>query len=250
DHYRARGWDALKNPVYDATEVAEVLQNDYGFTTTLLKDPPLDSIYAALIRYYRTLQPKDQLLIYFAGHGDFDEQLMDDGFIVCSDSKPVDEDPVRNSYLQHSRLKKMINKIPARQTLVVLDICHGGSFDDGVLGKREGNNSNISNRNVLQFLRDKAQYQTRLFLSSVGKESAFDGRAGKHSPFANLLLQILRARGEGTNGIITLSDIYAVLQKQSLNETESLRIAPYKAGFGSNDALSEFILIPVEKNGN
>ena len=60
-------------------------------------------------------------------------------------------------------------------------------------------------------------------------------------------MKILNARG-GTEGIITLSDIYALLQKASLNETETLKISPHMAGFGQNDPESEFILIPFEKN--
>ena len=247
DHYKAKEWEKLENPVYDATEVAEVLQSFYNYDVTLLKDPPMDTIYKYLSTYYRNLREDDQFIIYIAGHGDFDEGLLDDGFIVCTDSKSPEADPLRNTYIQHAKLKKMINKIPAKQVLVLLDICHGGVFDENVLGKtRDNPASSITNRNVLELLKDKSQYVTRKVLSSVGKESAFDGRAGKHSPFAAYLLKILNARG-GAEGIVTLSDIYALLQKASLNETETLKISPHLASFGQNDPQSEFILIPVEK---
>lgn len=247
DNYRSKDWEKLENPVYDATEVAEVLQSFYNYDVTLLKDPPMDTIYKYLSSYYRNLREDDQFIIYIAGHGDFDEGLLDDGFIVCNDSKSPEADPLRNTYIQHTKLKKMINKIPAKQVLVLLDICHGGVFDENVLGKtRDNPAAAITNRNVLELLKDKSQYVTRKVLSSVGKESAFDGRAGKHSPFAAYLLKILNARG-GAEGIVTLSDIYALLQKASLNETETLKISPHLAGFGQNDPQSEFILIPVEK---
>lgn len=250
DNYKAKDWNKLLNPVYDAIEVADELKNSYGYEVQLLKDPPMDTIYNAIREYYRKLQPDDQLIIYFAGHGDFDEELLDDGFIVCSDSRSIETDPVRNSYIQHSKLKKMINKIPAKQILVLLDICHGGVFDENVLGGRQRNNNTEStaNRNVLQFLKDKSQYKIRRALSSVGKDAAFDGKAGKHSPFANYLLQVLRARGGGSNGIVTLADIFAVLQSASLNETATLKISPHMAGFGDNDPLGEYVLIPAEKS--
>lgn len=247
DHYRAKDWEKLENPIYDASEIADVLKAYYNYDVTLLKDPPMDSIYQYLSYYYKNLGEDDQFIIYIAGHGDFDEGLLDDGFIVCTDSKSPEVDPLRNTYIQHTKLKKMINKIPAKQVLVLLDICHGGVFDENVLGKtRDNPAANITNRNVLELLKDKSQYVTRKVLSSVGKESAFDGRAGKHSPFAAYLLKILNARG-GAEGIVTLSDIYALLQKASLNETETLKISPHLAGFGQNDPQSEFILIPVEK---
>ena len=248
DRYKAKDWETLDNPIYDATEVAGALKSYYDYSVTLLKDPPMDTVYNAISEYYKTLRENDQLIIYIAGHGDFDAGLLDDGFIVCTDSKSPEIDPLRNSYIQHTKLKKMINKIPAKQILVLLDICHGGVFDDAVLGRQRDNpTSAITNRNVLELLKDKSELTTRKVLSSVGKESAFDGKAGKHSPFAAYLLKILNARG-GTEGIVTLSDIYALLQKASLNETETLKISPHMAGFGQNDPLSEFILIPISSS--
>jgi len=103
---------------------------------------------------------------------------------------------------------------------------------------------------VLEFLKDKSQYKTRRALSSVGKEAAFDGREGKHSPFANFLLQILRARGKATGNIVTLSGIYNVLQQASFIDNEQLKIAPHIAKFGDDDPLDEFILIPVDSSEN
>jgi Caspase domain len=243
DNYRGAGWKKLPNAINDARIIRDELAQDYGFEVQLLEDKPMDTIYKAIGEYYRLLQPKDQLILYFAGHGDMETEFMDDGFIVCSDSKSRDDDLARNSYIQYVKLQKMINKIPARQILVMLDVCHGGVFNQ----KRSDPVQGISNRNVRQFLADQSQYKCRKFLSSVGTEEAFDGKPGDHSPFANLLLQVLRARGSTSNGIVTLSDIYAVLQKNSLNETAILRISPQKDGFGSDNPQSEFILIPVEK---
>ncbi|MGQ0740586.1 MAG: caspase family protein [Bacteroidota bacterium] len=242
DHYKGKGWDNLKNPVYDATEIADILKGDYDYEVLLLKDPPLDSVYAAIRHYYKTLEKNDHLIVYVAGHGDYDKELLDDGFIVCADSKSVEDDPLRNTYIQHTKLKKMINKIRAKQILVMLDICHGGVFDDQV---RDNPASRITNRNILELLRTNSDYTVRKVLSSVGLEAAFDGKAGKHSPFAAYLISILNARG-GLEGIVTLTDIHALLQKASLNETATLKISPHLAGFGDNNPLGEFILIPAE----
>jgi hypothetical protein len=242
DNYKGKGWDNLKNPVYDATEIAEILKGYYDYEVKLMKNPPMDSIYGAIRNYYKTLGKNDQLIVYVAGHGDYDKELLDDGFIVCSDSKSVEDDPLRNTYIQHTKLKKMINRIPAKQILALLDICHGGVFDEQV---RDNPASRITNRNVLELLRTNADYTVRKVLSSVGLEAAFDGKAGKHSPFAAYLINILNARG-GLEGIVTLTDIHALLQKASLNETATLKISPHLAGFGDNNPLGEFILIPAD----
>ena len=251
DNYKGKGWNKLSNPVKDSRAIADELASSYGFEVQVLEDKPMDTVYKAIREYYRIAKPNDQLVVYFAGHGDVDDELLDDGFIVCSDSKSVEDDPVRNTYIPYMKLQKMLNNIPARQVLVLLDVCHGGTFDSRAFEneKREGEFNNISNRNVAKFLKDKLPLQTRKFLSSVGSEPAFDGKAGNHSPFANLLLQVLREKGSGSNGIVTLSDINAVLQTASMNETATLKISPHMADFGKVDAFSEFIFIPIEKKG-
>ena len=243
DLYKGAGWDKLNNPVYDATEIAGLLQDLYGYSTQLLTNPPKDSVYAALLSYYKQMSADDQLVIYIAGHGDYDKGLLDDGFIVCADSKSVEADPLRETYIPYSRFQKMINKLPAKKVLVMLDVCYGGIFDVNV--KRDNPASAIRNRNVLEFLHSNAPYTVRKMLSSVGSEPAFDGKAGKHSPFASYLISVLNGRG-GQEGIITLADIYVLLQKASLNETATLKISPHMADFGEGNALGEFVLIPVE----
>lgn len=249
DQYRGKGWDPLRNPVRDARAVAAELKEGYGFEVQLLENKPMDSIYAALRYYHRVAGPNDQFVFFVAGHGDMDDELLDDGFLVCTDSRSVEDDPVRNTYISYQKLQKIINNIPARQILVLLDVCHGGVFDQQVFNavKREGTVAGITNRNILQFLKDKWPLRTRKFLSSVGTAPAFDGQAGKHSPFANLLLQVLQSRGASTNGIITLSDLFKVLQTASLNETATLRIMPAMNDFGSFEPFSEFIFIPVSR---
>ena len=248
DNYQAKGWKKLNNPINDARAVADELAKSYGFEVQLMEDKPRDSIYKAIREYYVKAKPRDQLVLYFAGHGDADNELLDDGFIVCSDSRPVEEDPMRNSYIPYDKLKKILNNIPARQILVLLDVCHGGTFDAQAFAPKGSDKKlgtyNITNQNVLQLLKDKLPLRTRKFLSSVGAEPAFDGQAGRHSPFANYLLQILRTRGDGTNGIVTLKRIYAVMEEISTNETENLKISPQMNDFGNVDAFTEFIFIP------
>ncbi|MBL0273727.1 MAG: caspase family protein [Chitinophagaceae bacterium] len=242
------GWKTLPNAINDARAIKDELAQDYGFEVQLLEDKPMDTIYKAIGEYYRIMNPNDQLIIYFAGHGDEETEFLGDGFIVCADSKPRDMDPARNTYIQYAKLQKMVNNIPSRQILVMLDVCHGGLFNQKILDKRnEADKKAITNRNVRQFLVDQSEFKCRKFLSSVGTDEAFDGKSGDHSPFANLLLQVLRAKGQETNGIVTLSDIYSVLQKNSLNETATLKISPQKDGFGGDNPMSDFILIPVER---
>lgn len=247
ENYKVKGWDPLNNPIKDAEEIGRVLKDLYGYETILLKDPTAEIIYNNLLELYSKMEMDDDFILYVAGHGDYDQALLDDGFLVCIDSKPAELDLMRNSYIAHSKLKKMLNKLPARNVLVLLDICHAGTFDEKVLGgpSREGSADQlILKRNINQFFLEKSLYSTRKVLTSVGKQPAFDGEAGKHSPFATYLLKLLYGAG-GEVGMLTASDIFSSLQKAGLNEDTNLRIYPHQAAFGKHDPEGEFILLPI-----
>jgi len=236
DKYQGKpNWLDLNNPVFDATDIEKQLKLNYGYETKILIDKPADSIYESILQLNKILQPTDQLIIFIAGHGDFDEKLFDDGFIVCTNSQPVAQDPYRNTYIQYSKLSRMINKLPAQQILMVLDVCFGGTFDE-----RVARNSNRSDNTMYKdlakevFFTEKMKKKTRLYLTSGGKREVPDGYKGKHSPFALRLLEALQGRG-GAAGILTASDLYQFVQK--------LPSGPLLGSFGDDDSGSEFVLL-------
>ncbi|MGB0555467.1 MAG: caspase family protein, partial [Alphaproteobacteria bacterium] len=53
----------------DAERIAGVLNREYGYTVTLLRDATRDQILDAFDRLRRELDEDDNLLIYYAGHG-------------------------------------------------------------------------------------------------------------------------------------------------------------------------------------
>ncbi len=60
----------LKTAISDATATAELLREKYGFDVKLLVDATRLDILRALNGYRRDLTERDNLLIYYAGHGD------------------------------------------------------------------------------------------------------------------------------------------------------------------------------------
>ncbi|MCI5164204.1 MAG: caspase family protein [Candidatus Electrothrix sp. AX5] len=61
---------SLKTPIADAKAVAEVLQNRYGFEVELVLDGNRKEIMRAFSTLRKTMTAeKDNLLIYYAGHG-------------------------------------------------------------------------------------------------------------------------------------------------------------------------------------
>lgn len=238
--YKAKPqWKDLPNPVLDAKAIADQLENNYDYQVVTMLDKPLDSIYNKVLDLSKKLKESDQLIIFVAGHGDFDANLLDDGLIVTTDSKLSKDDPFRNSYLQYSKLSRMINKLPANQILLMMDVCFSGTFDDRV--KREEGRSQqtvYDDINAAAYIEGKLGKKTRLFITSGGKKEVPDGYAGLHSPFAQRLIMLLQDKGGAAN-LLTATNLHQCVEK--------LPSGPLIGGFGDNVIGSEFLLIPKAK---
>lgn len=228
-------WNDLDGvPNLDAEDIAKELEKNYGFNVKLLLDKPSDSIYENILLLSRVLQPNDQLMIYVAGHGDYDDKLFDDGFIVCTNSKQVKDDPYRNTYIQYSKLSRMINKLPARQVMMVLDVCFGGTFDERVARNKARSKSDYEDMSTENYMAEKLKLKTRLYLTSGGKKEVPNGYRGSHSPFAQRFLQCLQTKG-GPGKLLTASDFFQFVKM--------LPSGPLVGSFGDDDYGSEFVML-------
>ncbi len=223
-------WDRLNNPIFDAQKIEEELKASYQFETELLKNPTREQILLKLKEYTKkSFEPNDQLFIFVAGHGHFDEDLRE-GFLVAKDSKKNDESAA--SYIPHNTLRSTINNIKCKHIFLVMDVCFGGTFDP-IIAKRggAGEYDNISKQ---EFIARKLRFKTRRYLTSGGKEYVSDGRPGMHSPFARRLLEALRGFG-GSDGILTIGEI--------ITQVEALNPEPKSGSFGDDEPGSDFIFI-------
>ncbi|HUR66863.1 MAG TPA: caspase family protein [Chitinophagaceae bacterium] len=228
-------WNDLDGvPELDAQDIAKELDSNFGFHVKLLLDKPADSIYENILLLSRILQPNDQLMIYVAGHGDYDDKLFDDGFIVCTNSKQVKDDPYRNTYIQYSKLSRMINKLPARQIMMVLDVCFGGTFDERVARNKARSKNDYEDMSTQNYMAEKLKLKTRLYLTSGGKKEVPNGYRGSHSPFAQRFLQCLQTKG-GTGKLLTASDFFQFVKM--------LPSGPLVGSFGDDDYGSEFVML-------
>ena len=62
-------WDQLQSPHNDARRLATVLNQRYGFDTTILLDASTREILSAINDLREKTTSEDNVLIYFAGHG-------------------------------------------------------------------------------------------------------------------------------------------------------------------------------------
>jgi WD40 repeat protein len=224
-------YEELTNPVLDAGSISDELQQNYGVETEVVLNPTLNETINK-IRAYAEMNwtPEDQLVIFFAGHGMYDD-VFKEGYIISRDSKA--DDMAKTSYLSHSNLRTIANNIPCNHILLVMDVCFGGTFDQKVASHR-GASDLYKDIPKEEYIERKLEYKTRLYLTSGGKEYVPDGRPGQHSPFARNFLDALRNFG-GQDGILTISEILSYVEKTNPQ--------PHLGEFGDNEPGSDFLLI-------
>ncbi len=116
----------LDYPRHDAESLREVLVNDYQFEpghVQLLADPSRAQIYEAFEALGQTLEPNDNLLIFYAGHGESNPQKRI-GYWWPAD--------VRNNSnaqkISSVELQSLLEPIQCRHLLLVVDACYGGAI--------------------------------------------------------------------------------------------------------------------------
>ncbi len=226
-------WNNLFNPVKDAQTIAEELEKFYGFKVDVVLNSTTSEIMSKLREYAKkSYQPNDQLFIFFAGHGQFDD-IFTEGYLVGKDSKI--NDPGKTSYISHSTLRTVVNNIPSEHILLTLDACFGGTFDPMVArsGSR-GMDDMYSDITRSEFIERRLRWKTRKYVTSGGKQYVADGKPGGHSPFARKFLMALRDYG-GQDKILTLQELQGYL----LN----LRMESHAGEFGDNEPGSDFVFV-------
>jgi hypothetical protein len=223
-------WNPLVNPVFDGRAIAAQLEKYYGYKVEVVENPSQDQIFRKLREYSeKKYQPLDQLMIFFAGHGYFDESFKE-GFVVVKES--LKDDPGKTSYVSYNRLRNVINVIPCEHVMLMMDVCFGGTFDDAIASARDVDVYKEVSQS--EFIIRKLAVKTRKYLTSGGKTYVSDGIPGKHSPFAKRVLDGLNTFG-GTDGILTLTELYPYVEK--------LNPEPRLGKFGDDAPGSEFVFV-------
>ncbi|MCB0734654.1 MAG: caspase family protein [Bacteroidetes bacterium] len=228
-------WQNLTNPVTDGSEIGRLLKEKFGYEVTVLTDPDANQIIRELDTLSKRLKEDDQFICFIAGHGDYDPDLFDDGFLVLSESLPFEKDPYRRTYLPFTQLGNIIDNLPARQSMLLVDICFGGAFDQKLSqGQMRSRQGVYADMDVQDMVKSKIDKQTRIVLSSGSLNEVPDGYQGKHSPFAARIISALNSGG-GEKGVILSSQLYELVKW--------LPSKPFLGELRSNEPGSEFFLM-------
>lgn len=122
---------SLDFPLEDSENLINVLVKHYSFAQKnidYLKDPTRKEIIQSLKALRMELSKDDNLLIFYAGHGYWDEDLQQ-GFWLPRDAS-LDDDA---EWLSNGRVRDYIRAINTKHTLLIADAC----FSGGIFKSRE-----------------------------------------------------------------------------------------------------------------
>ncbi|NNF21832.1 MAG: caspase family protein, partial [Saprospiraceae bacterium] len=126
DDYEDDGITDLDNPVKDARELVGVLEGYYTFDSeniVFLANPTRTEIIESFDALSEKITDRDQLLIFYAGHGIWDERL-NQGFWLPSNAS-LDS---KAQWLSNSTIRDYIGGIKSKHTLLITDACFSGSI--------------------------------------------------------------------------------------------------------------------------
>ncbi len=113
----------LATAVGDAEAVAALLEEKYGFRVTKLANATRSEITGAFNRLRQTLTKKDNLLVYYAGHGSLDEEA-DRGYWLPVNARRDDD----SEWFSNTRLTGYLKAMSAQHVMVVADSCYSGNL--------------------------------------------------------------------------------------------------------------------------
>ena len=220
----------LQTAVNDAKEVGRILEREYGFKVTLLLNATRYDILSALNKLREQLTEKDNLLIYYAGHGELD-QVNQRGHWL-----PVDAEPNSSAnWISNVSITDIFNAMSVRQLLVVADSCYSGTMTRSSLAQLEAGLSEEKRLELMEFM---AQKRSRMVMSSGGVEPVLDTAGGSHSVFAQSFIELLQKNG----GVLPGQEMFRLLRlrvagaARTMDMSQVPEYAPIKfAGHESGD---------------
>jgi hypothetical protein len=155
----------LNNAIPDAERLYRVLVDTYQFSkehSVMLENPTRQQIIYEFEKMADLVSPKDNLLVFYAGHGVWDERIKV-GYWLPSDAKTTD----KSGWISNSTVRDYLAGINSRHSLLITDACFSGS----IFKTREAHLSEIAMANL--YKRPSRKAMTSGTLTSVPDDSKF-----------------------------------------------------------------------------
>lgn len=205
----------LDKPIQDAEKLINNLTKYYTFepeNVKLLKNPTHEDIISEFDRLNRVIDEKDNLLIFYAGHGYWDRED-EIGYWLPSDAKQANT----ANWIRNSTIRDYLRAVKTKHTLLIADACFSGgifksrtTYTDAPktiqnayeLPSRKamtsGSIEEVPDKSVFMlFLNKRLEENTKEFISAEELFSSFKAAVLNNSPTIPLYGEIKDTGDEG-----------------------------------------------------
>jgi hypothetical protein len=229
NNYRDKEYPGLQSAANDATAVANVLKTRYGYQTKLVLNGSRLEMLTALSDMRNQLKAEDNLLVYYAGHGELSGAT---GYWVPSDGAAKNP----KSWISNAAISDIISSMPAKRVMVVADSCYSGSMTRASVPNL--NAASMSPEKWNSWVKSMAAGRSRTALSSGGVQPVPDTGKGNHSYFARAFLNVLQDNNRLMEAQRLYREVSTSLALNSINSPipQNPQYAPIRyAGHESGD---------------
>jgi hypothetical protein len=228
--------ESLPSAVADARAVAELFQHRYGFKVIALYDADRYAILSALNDLRTSLGPDDNLIVYYAGHGELDEVNQRGHWL------PVDAE--RNNpanWISNVAITDIINAMEAKHVMVVADSCYSGALTESGIALAD---EALGDDARTQWQKSLIGRRARTALTSGGLEPVLDDGGDGHSIFARAFIDVLKRNHDVLEGRRLYQEIAAqvTFRARTRGFRQEPRYAPIR--FSRHEA-GDFFFVPT-----
>jgi len=216
----------LYEPVEDAKSLRKVLLDQYEFTqerTILLENPTRSNLLDTLENLATTIKANDSLLIFYAGHGYWDEKFKQ-GYWLPSDARQK----TKASWISNATIRDYIYGIKTKHTLLVADAC----FSGGLFRTRGAFQAENKLESTL-FQMTSRKAITSGTLTEVPDDSVF-------------MKYLIKNLESNQSRYLTSQDLFAKFKIAVLNNSPLNQVPQYGVVQGSGDEGGDFIFVRKE----
>jgi WD40 repeat protein len=259
--YADRDWN-LNYAAKDAQDVAEMFQQQKGnygkINTTVLLNNEVTAVNIMRLRQQlMKTRVDDKVLVFYAGHGLLDENL--DYYLA---TYQVNFKNPSDGGLSYDKLNSLLDSIPAREKILLIDACHSGELDkeetimaetkeqSGIVfrgarprGFQSGSEISYSNSFELmkEMFSDLRKGTGAMVISSAGGgEYAFEGSQWKNGVFTWSLREgLISGRADrNRDHVITVTE----LQQYVLEHVTKLTDGQQKPTMRQENVENDFVI--------
>ncbi len=220
----------------DVVSIEKLLRTRYGYSTELLLNATREELLLSLNRQYESLTSKDNLLIYYAGHGELDESG-NKGFWLPVDALPNDS----SNWISNEVITDIISAMKARHVMVVADSCYSGTLTKTSI---RGGLDFVEQQLTPDWFKLNASLKARVVMTSGGVKPVFDALGNsQNSVFAKAVIDELKNNAGALSG----NQLFRAVQQKvefeagQFNVQQSPQYSPIK---NAGHEISEYFFIP------